>query len=350
MSDLESERLSLPDLLDTLPVPVIVYAADGRVLYANQARRDFAGGDVGTLDAAIARTSPRREDGEEIARDDLPALRALRGELVRGERLRLRAKDGHAEVLLCNASPLRDPDGKIAAAVVVFHDITDMSELERGRRDLFAMASHDLRTPLTTILALAQLARRLVSKEPDRAAKALDDVERESKRMIRLVRDLLDVARFETGFIPVALADGDLAKAVRDAVERQPEKSRFTITVPAGLGSARFDADRVDQVLDNLLSNAIRHTAPGTGVEVRLEDRSDETIVWVTDRGTGVGPDERARLFTPFFQTPRSRSFGGTGLGLHISRRIAQAHGGQLWLEETLPGKTTFAFSLPKAK
>jgi NtrC-family two-component system sensor histidine kinase KinB len=348
MSGLESERLSLPDLLDTLPVPVIVYAADGRVLYANQARKDFAGGDVETLDAAIGRTSPRREDGEEMTRDELPALRALRGELVRGERLRLRAKDGHVEILLCNASPLRDPDGKIAAAVVVFNDITDMSELERRRRDLFAMANHDLRTPLTTILAVAQLARRLLSKEPDRAAKALDDIERESRRMIRLVRDLLDVARFETGVVPVTLADGDLAKAVRDAVERQPEKARFTVTVPAGVGSASFDADRVDQVLDNLLANAIRHTAPGTNVEVRLAEEKDEVIVLVTDHGGGVGPDERARLFTPFFQTPRSRSFGGTGLGLHISKRIAQAHGGQLWLEETMPGQTTFAFSLPK--
>src|SRR6266850_3007079 len=342
MSGLESERLSLTELLDTLPVPVIVYAADGRVLYSNQARREFAGGDVETLDAAIARTSPRREDGEDMTRDELPALRALRGELVRGERLRLRAKDGHVEVLLCNASPLRDADGKIAAAVVVFHDITDMSELERRRRDLFAMASHDLRTPLTTILAVAQLARRIVSKEPDRAAKALDDIEREAKRMIRLVRDLLDVARFETGVVPVELADGDLADAVRNAVERQPEKVRFTVSVPAGVGSARFDADRVDQVLDNLLANAIKHTAPGTTVDVRIAQEKDEIIVTVTDHGDGVGPEERAKLFTPFFQTPRSRSFGGTGLGLHISKRIAQAHGGQLWLEETLPGKTTF--------
>src|SRR6266850_596452 len=339
MSGLESERLSLTELLDTLPVPVIVYAADGRVLYSNQARREFAGGDVETLDAAIARTSPRREDGEDMTRDELPALRA---QLVRGERLRLRAKDGHVEVLLCNASPLRDADGKIAAAVVVFHDITDMSELERRRRDLFAMASHDLRTPLTTILAVAQLARRIVSKEPDRAAKALDDIEREAKRMIRLVRDLLDVARFETGVVPVELADGDLAAAVRNAVERQPEKVRFTVSVPAGVGSARFDADRVDQVLDNLLANAIKHTAPGTTVDVRIAQEKDEIIVTVTDHGDGVGPEERAKLFTPFFQTPRSRSFGGTGLGLHISKRIAQAHGGQLWLEETLPGKTTF--------
>src|SRR5947208_3222854 len=232
---LEAERLSLSDLLDTLPVPVIVYGADGRVLFANQARKDFAGDDVATLDGAIARTAPATEDGQILPRERLPALRALRGESVRGERLRLRAADGHTEVLLVNASPLRDADGKIVAAVVVFYDITDLSELERGRRELFAMANHDLRTPLTVILGFIQLARRVAQREPARTLKARD----------------------------------------------------------------------------------------------------------------GIAPDERARLFTPFYQTPRGRNYGGTGLGLHISRRIAEAHGGRLWLEDTGPHGSTFTFALP---
>jgi PAS domain S-box-containing protein len=346
VSDLERERLSLSDLLDALPVPVIVYAADGRVLYANQARKDFAGADVTSLDGAISRTSPRREDGELIPRDDLPALRALRGEMVRGERLRLRAHDGHSEVLLCNASPLRDAEGRIAGAVVVFDDITDMSELERRRRELFAMANHDLRTPLTVILASVQRAIKMLPKDPERAQDVLSDIQRETDRMIRLVRDLLDVARFETGAVPVDLRDGDLVAAVRDSIDRQPERARIGLVVSELSVMARFDRDRVDQVLDNLLANAIRHTAPGTTVDVRCDVEHDEAVVRVTDHGGGIGPDERARLFTPFFQTPRSRTFGGTGLGLYISKRIAEAHGGTLWLEGTAPGKTTFAFSL----
>jgi PAS domain S-box-containing protein len=348
VTGLEGEQLSLPDLLDALPVPVIVYAADGRVLYANQARKEFAGADVTSLDAAISRTSPRREDGELVARDDLPALRALRGEFVRGERLRLRAHDGHIEVLMCNASPLRDGEGRIAAAVVVFHDITDMSELERRRRELFAMANHDLRTPLTVILASVQRAIRMLPKDPERARGLLSDIEHETNRMIRLVRDLLDVARFETGDVPVDLKDGDLVAAIRDAIDRQSERARFGLAVPEMSVLVRFDRDRVDQVLDNLLSNAIRHSAAGTAVDVRCDIERDEAIVRVTDHGGGIGPDERARLFKPFFQTPRSRTFGGTGLGLYISKRITEAHGGTLWLEGTAPGKTTFAFSLPR--
>lgn len=347
MDELEGGRVSLRELLDVLPVAVIVYAADGTVLLANQARKDFAGPDVNSLDAAIARTSPQREDGEPIARDDLPALRALRGETVTGERLRLHAADGHSEVLLVNASPLRDKDGTITAAVVVFHDITDLSELERGRRELFAMANHDLRTPLTVILGFAQLAKKMLAKEPERAARPLDDIERQTRRMIRLVQDLLDVARFESGMIPVIPEPGDLARHVRDAVERQPNRERFKVAIPEEHMEAFFDADRLDQILDNLLSNAIRHTAPGTSVDVRLDREPSELVLRVTDHGGGIAAEEKARLFRPFYQTPRGRQYGGTGLGLHISRRIAEAHRGRLWLEQTGTGGSTFTLALP---
>ena len=347
MEQVDGGRISLRELLDVLPVAVIVYGIDGTVLLANQARKDFAGPDVSSLDAAIARTAPQREDGEPVARDDLPALRALRGEIVISERLRLHAADGHSEVLLVNASPLRDKNGAITAAVVVFLDITDLSELERGRRELFAMANHDLRTPLTVILGFVQLAKKMIAKEPERAARTLDDIERQTRRMIRLVRDLLDVARFESGVIPVIPEPGDLAKHVRDAVERQPNRERFNLAIAEEPLSAFFDADRVDQILDNLLSNAIRHTAPGTGVGVRLTQESGELVLRVTDHGGGVADEEKARLFRPFYQTPRGRQYGGTGLGLHISRRIAEAHRGRLWLEDTGPHGSTFTLALP---
>ena len=349
MSDREGERerVWLRELVDALPVPVIVYAADGQVLLANRARTQFAGADVQTLEAAIQRTVPEREDGTRVLRDELPAFRALRGEAVRNERLRLRAADGHTQILLVNASPLRGPDGAIVAAAVVFHDITDLSELERGRRELFATANHDLRTPLTVILAYVQLARRRMRRDPMSALPTFGDIEQQTRRMIRLVQDLLDVARFETGEIPVMLAPGDLAATVRAAVLRQPGSERFIVEVPAGPVSLRFDADRIDQILDNLFSNAIRHSRPDTTVRVTLVD-GGEIVMRVRDSGQGIDLEEQARLFTPFYQTPRGRSYGGTGLGLNISRRIAEAHHGRLWLEETSPAGSTFTLALPR--
>ncbi len=346
--DLESDRLWLRELLDALPVPVIVYGADGRVLLANQARKDFAGADVTTLDGAIGRTAPVREDGSPIPRDDLPALRALRGEFVRAERLRLRAADGHTEVLLVNASPLKDADGNIVASAVVFHDITDISELERGRRELFSMANHDLRTPLSVILGFVQLARRAMPRDPDRVSAALVDIERQCRRMLRLIQDLLDVARFEAGTIPIVATSGDLRERVDGALERQPSGGLLHVDAPRDPVLVPFDADRIDQVLDNLLSNALRYTGPGTKVDITLSVEGSEAVVRVRDRGRGIDPDERAKLFTAFYQTPRGRSYGGTGLGLYISRRIVEAHGGRLWLEETGPEGSTFTFALPR--
>jgi PAS domain S-box-containing protein len=346
--ELEVDRLWLRQILDTLPVPVIVYASDGEVLLANQARKDFAGEDVATLDGAIARTAPEREDGTPIPRDQLPALRALRGEVVRAERLRLHAADGHTEVLLVNASPLKDAGGHVVASVVVFHDITSISDLERGRRELFSMANHDLRTPLTVILGFVQVARRVASSDPDRAIRALADIERQCHRMLRLIQDLLDVARFETGTIPIILTVGDLTTRLRSAIERQPTRDLVDlIAAPLEPLDLSFDEDRIDQVLDNLLSNALRHTSPGTNVDVSLNVDDREAVVRVRDRGHGIAPDERARLFTPFYQTPRGRSYGGTGLGLYFSRRIVEAHGGRLWLEDTGPAGSTFTFALP---
>src|SRR5204862_5097860 len=113
----------------------------------------------------------------------------------------------------------------------------------------------------------------------------IEDLEIECRRMTRIVQDLLDVARFESGALPVVAAEGDLAESVRSAVARQPNSERIRLDLADGAFSTRFDADRVDQILDNLLSNALRHTAPGTEVEVRLRRDGHTLVVRVVDHG-----------------------------------------------------------------
>lgn len=340
----EEELALLRQVVDVLPVAVVVYSVSGRVLLANRARTAMIG-DPATIGDAIARSQPRHEDGTPIPDDEVPGVRALRGETVMGLRLRLRAADGRDVVALANAAPLHDSGGALTGTVLVLDDITALSELERGRRELFATANHDLRTPLAGILAAVQLARRHVG-DAERLRSDLERIERESERMLRLTRDLLDVARFETGRIPVDLSEGDLGAQVRAAIERH-DRARVDARLPAEPVRVRFDADRIAQVLDNLLANALRYSAPGTKVEVGVATEKDEVLVRIRDRGRGIAPDERARLFTAFYQTPRGRAYGGTGLGLHISRRIAEAHGGRLFLEESGPTGSTFTLALP---
>jgi len=342
----ELEGAWLRELLDALPIPVVVYAPDGTMRFMNRARFEMAG-DVKTLGEAVARMSPEHEDGTPFMREQLPGIRALNGETVTGERMRLIAASGQRIVVVANASPLRGAGGELLGAVLVFHDITKMSELERGRRELFSMANHDLRTPLTTILGYTQMAQRQIDRDPQRALRTLAEIERQTLRMVRLVHDLLDVARFESGVVPVTPTLGDLSHHVRVGVERHSAEGKIVLQGPDGALRALFDADRVDQIIDNLIANALRHTTPGTSVVVKLAVEGTEAIVRVVDQGAGIVPDEQARLFTPFYQTPRGRSYGGTGLGLHISRRIAEAHGGRLWLESTGTSGSTFAFALP---
>ncbi len=344
---LELERAWLRQLLDTLPTPVAVYAPDGHIEFANAARLQLTGPDVRTLDAASALLAHTHEDGTPVTRAENPAVRALAGETVTAERLRVRTVDGRTLAMLTNAAPLRNAEGAVIGAVIVYDDITELSDLERGRRELFSTANHDLRTPLTTIVGFVQLSLRPLGGDRERTLRTLADIEHQSFRMVRLVNDLLDVARFESGTIPVTLASGDLRERVVGAVERHSAEATVNVDVPVDAVRARFDADRIDQVLDNLVANAVRHTRPGTSVDVALAVEGAEAIVRVVDHGTGIGPDERARLFMPFHQTPRSRSYGGTGLGLHISRRIAEAHDGRLWLASTGPGGSTFAVALP---
>ncbi|MDE3103296.1 MAG: PAS domain-containing protein [Chloroflexota bacterium] len=337
----------LGQVLDALPVAVVVYDVNGRVQLSNRQRIELAGPDVRTLEEAVTRFAPELEDGAPLALEDVPARRALRGETVTGVRIRLRRPDGRVSVMLTNASPLFGPAGEIRGAVLVFNDITQITELERGRRELFTMANHDLRTPLTAILGFVQMARRQVH-DTERVASSLEAIERQCTRMVRLIRDLLDVARFESGTIPLEPMPTDVAAMVHIAAERHAESERIVLDVPDTPVRAVVDPDRIDQILDNLLSNALRHTRPGTRVEVSLRVEGAEAVLRVKDQGAGIAPDEQERLFKPFSQLPRGRSFGGTGLGLHISRRIAEAHGGTLVLEETSERGSTFALALPR--
>lgn len=342
------EREWLRQLLDTLPSAVSVYARDGRIEFANRARLALTGEGTPTMNDAAALLAPAHEDGTRFRLDELPPARALKGEIVTSERMRLHTVDGRTVVMHASATPLRNEAGDIVGAVLVYHDITQLSELERGRRELFSMANHDLRTPLTTILGFVQLARRQIAGDPERTLRTLGDIERQCRRMVRLVNDLLDVARFESGAVPITPEIRDLVEHVTAAVERQAgAEGRIAVAIPPAPVRGTFDGDRIDQILDNLLANALRHTNPGTSISVQLTREGHEAIVRVIDHGGGIGPDERARLFTPFYQAPRGRSYGGSGLGLHISRRIAEAHGGRLWLEATGPEGSTFSFALP---
>ena len=242
------------------------------------------------------------------------------------------------------------PRGIASEAIDVFPALAGVPSAERAAADFFSMAVHELRTPLTAIRGHAQLAQRLIAKEPARAAESLDRVVVQATRMDRLIGDLLDQARVSSGALSLAVVTFDLgvATAITVGLHEHEDPPRITFTTRAAV-RVQGDPERIAQILGNLLDNAVRYSAPGSPIDVALSIVGTEAQIRVTDRGVGVPAAEQDRIFAPFYRSTRTRDIPGTGLGLHISRRIAEQHHGRLWLESTGEAGSVFVFALPLA-
>jgi PAS domain S-box-containing protein len=224
----------------------------------------------------------------------------------------------------------------------------------RERETFLAAAAHELRTPLTSLRGFVQLLgrdlRRAGPPDPERAARALARVEQQTDRLSRLIARLLDTTRLDAGLLDLVWGDADLAAVAADAVraaELGAGASRLGLAGPAAL-PLRADALRLEQVLVNLVDNALKYAPEGPiSVEVDAPDALTARVR-VRDRGPGVPPEHRARLFQRFAQVPRDERQGGLGLGLYLSRQIAERHGGRL--EATFPpeGGSCFTLTLPR--
>ncbi len=244
----------------------------------------------------------------------------------------------------------RDNKGISAEAISVFPDLGGPASAEWAVADFYSIAVHELRTPLTSIDGQAQLAQRFIAKDPVRAADALARIREQTKRMNRLIGDLLDHARVSVGGLGLEVVTFDLgvATAITIGLHEHEDTPRITFATPAPV-RVQGDPERIAQILGNLLDNAIKYSPRGSAIDVSLTVVGTDAEIRVTDRGLGVPDDERGRLFAPFFRTSRTRDISGTGLGLYISRRIAEQHHGRLWLESSGDAGSVFVLALPLA-
>jgi signal transduction histidine kinase len=240
--------------------------------------------------------------------------------------------------------------GLATEAITVFPDLTGAASEAWGPADFFSMALHELRTPLTSVIGQAQLARRFLEKDPARAVEALDRTLDQATRMNRLMTELLEETRVAMGALSLEVVTFDLGIAVATTIiEHEHEDIPRIIFAPLERVRVRGDPDRIAQILGNLLDNAFKFSARHSPIDVSLSVVGREAIVRVKDYGVGVPADESDRLFTPFFRTSRTQVLPGTGLGLHISKRLAEQHGGRLWLESSTDTGSVFALALPLA-
>jgi two-component system phosphate regulon sensor histidine kinase PhoR len=252
--------------------------------------------------------------------------------------------------------PLLDQE-RLQGVVAVFHDISDLKHLETVRRDFVANVSHELRTPVTVIKGYAEtLLAGTLANDPARAAAFLEKIHRHAERLTSLVGDLLVLSELESGAVPLRRAPLTIDGPVRHACVLLEEKARAKeIAIDrAGIDGAPpvlADRSRLEQVLVNLLDNAIKYTPEGGRITISARGEGEMVRVTVSDTGVGIPPKDLPRIFERFYRVDaaRSREQGGTGLGLSIVKHIVQLHGGTVAVESVPEKGSTFSFSLRKA-
>jgi two-component system phosphate regulon sensor histidine kinase PhoR len=336
--ELRREQAETAALVESMVEGVIAADERGRIVTANPAARSLLGYDL--LDVL--------PDLPELFR--VKAARGVVDAVLLGESVQDREVELDGRLVLLNARPL--PAG---GAVLVIHDLTELRRLEAIRRDFVANVSHELKTPLTSISGYAETLLSL-PPEPEMARVFLGTILTNARRMQRLVDDLLDLSRIESGRWQPNRIEVDVAAAAREAwtvVSARPESRQveFAVEVQPDAEKLCADPDAMRQVLTNLLDNSLRHTPAGGSIACLSRRDGDGTVIAVRDNGAGITREHLPRIFERFYRadTARSRQEGGTGLGLAIVKHLVEAHGGRVAAESERGRGTTVTCWFPDA-
>ncbi|MBN3524272.1 cell wall metabolism sensor histidine kinase WalK [Paenibacillus apiarius] len=259
-------------------------------------------------------------------------------------------------VLRVSFTPVHRRGEGMTGSIVVLQDVTEQEKLEQSRREFVANVSHELRTPLTTIKSYVEALDDGALEEPQLAGRFVGVIRNESERMIRLVTDLLHLSRLDSKQATLRKQPTDIVEMLEDVVDRfsfQFRKRGIVARVEADgdIGNVVIDRDQIDQLLDNLVSNAVKYTPDGGEVTLSASLSESRRMVNLTvqDTGMGIPKKDLERIFERFYRVDkaRSRNMGGTGLGLSIAREIVRAHGGDIQIESEWNVGTQVTFSLP---
>ena len=350
-------RAYLETLIDTSPVGVVVFDALSGLpqSFNREARRmvDSLRDPDQTPEQLLEGLTCIRADGREVSLEEFPMAELLSaGEIVRAEEMTMRVPDGRSVTVLVNATPILFEQGAVESVVVTLQDMADVEEQGRLRAEFLGMVSHELRTPLTSIKGSASaIMDGGPELDPAVARQFVRIIVEQSDHLNALVSDLLDVARIETGELPVSPEPAEVALLLdraRNAFISAGGRNVLEIDIEPDLPLVAVDRRRIVQVLGNLLSNAARNSPDSSVIRVTAFRRDLYVAITVIDQGRGIPAENLPQLFQKFSRVQAEEQGGDTGLGLAICKGIVEVHGGRIWAESDGLGMgARLTFTLP---
>jgi PAS domain S-box-containing protein len=365
------ERKRLYTILDQLPEGVmLVEARTSKVSYVNAAAAHMLGLDISQLAGVplnqlgqfATRTHSSRQQPEAAFHWKFALIDALWGKTISNQELTIARPDGSKIVVLGSTAVIHASSGMMIEAVIVFQDITALKQLEQQKSEFFAVANHELRTPLTIITGFSELLHMHATDESDAMYQyATTSITQECEHLLQLINEMLDVSRLEYDQLKIQKQYQDLLVPLRQTVDKYIHSTSthcllFTLEElqPTDRLMGWFDIPRLEQVLYNLISNAIKYSPLKSEIKigVRLYHNTpgirQEVLIWVEDHGIGIAANDLPHIFDRFYRADNmDRSISGFGIGLYLTKELVQEHGGHVWVESVEKQGSTFFVALP---
>lgn len=368
---LEHQHTRLRAVVDQLPEGILlVEASDGCISYANPTAAHILGIPLTSLVGASLNHYPQAQaathpNGRPMLPWNFAVIHTLCGKAVSSQEMTVTRPDGSTVVILSSAVPLRAENSIITGAVIVFQDITVRKSIEQQRNEFVSIASHELRTPIAAIQGFAELLQMNVSRgeslDSPLGLRAISRITEQSECLTRLIDEMLDISRIEQAQLLLHFAPHDLLRTLTNVIESQATTSRqhqlrllLEGLEPTDTLVCRFDEKRIEQVLGNLINNAIKYSPAGGEIEIGIGPIHDtanapyEVLIWVKDHGIGIAASEQSRIFERFYRgSTLDHAIAGLGIGLYLVKELVTRHGGRIWVESIEGVGSTFYLTLP---
>ena len=337
LSSVNSENARLSTVLEQLTDGVIIVDANGLIQFANPAAQKLF----------EISNAPGHSVTEVVRNHQLVDAwrRCQQTNEIQSESVELPARHQFLQLIAI-------PDTHASGSLLLVQDLTRVRRLETVRRDFISNVSHELRTPLASLKALTETLQSGALSDPEAGPRFLGRISTEVDALTQMAQELLDLSRIESGqveLILAPLAPKSLVTSAADRMRMQAERAGLKLSIKCedGLPNIRADKSRLEQVLVNLIHNAVKFTKPGGDISLETESTVGGIRFAVRDSGVGIPTESLTRIFERFYRVDKSRTGSGTGLGLSISKHIIEAHGGKIWAESNEGRGSVFYFVIP---